>query len=161
MQKLVDLYIRNNAEELFTHQAYEKCKSTKLALHSVTNLLWRSLETWKMSFCAFLNLKGAFNNTSYQTYLARNWKYSNNIIYGIHQTRRQLRRGNIKRHYKKKSFISLWAVLEIYCNLTVGSWTHRSWEPLKSRHPKLGAYKVLLSAQNHIMKDQKTSTIPM
>lgn len=68
MEKVVNLYVRETflrATPLHTKQhAYQKGKSTETALLELTDRLERALEDKEIALCAFLDIEGAFDNTS-------------------------------------------------------------------------------------------------
>lgn len=69
MEKLVDIHIRDKIASTYPiHQAqyaYQKGKSTELALHHLVQGLENTLRAKEFSLGAFLDIQGAFDNTGY------------------------------------------------------------------------------------------------
>ncbi|KAI5754342.1 hypothetical protein M8J77_007902 [Diaphorina citri] len=71
MEKVLDLYIRSALElraPLHRYQfAYQKGKSTTTALHSLVQRLEKTLVDKEIALVAFIDIEGAFDNTSYDS----------------------------------------------------------------------------------------------
>ena len=69
MEKITDNYIRKellaNSPLHKNQHAYQNGKSTETALHSLVTLIEKSLNFKETALCAFLDIEGAFDNTSY------------------------------------------------------------------------------------------------
>lgn len=69
MEKVADSYIRNeflkNSPLHKDQHAYQPGKSTETALHGIVTLIEKSLRYQETALCAFLDIEGAFDNTSY------------------------------------------------------------------------------------------------
>ena len=70
MEKVLDLHIRSELEikaPLHSHQfAYQKGKSTTTALHSLVTKLEKTLADKEVALTTFIDIEGAFDNTSYE-----------------------------------------------------------------------------------------------
>ena len=71
MEKALDQYLRN---EVLVHaplhknqHAYQKAKSTITALHRLVSSIERAHEAKEIALCAFIDIEGAFDNTSYDS----------------------------------------------------------------------------------------------
>lgn len=71
MEKLVDLHIRSGTlidSPLHSYQfAYQAGKSTETALHHLVKKIERTYVAKEIAICAFLDVEGAFDNTSYDS----------------------------------------------------------------------------------------------
>lgn len=71
LEKLIDDYVRNIcliSYPLHVNQhAYQKGKSTDTALHQAVSRIEKSLNYKEMTFCASLDIQGAFDNTSIES----------------------------------------------------------------------------------------------
>ena len=74
MEKVVGLHMR---EEVLKHRplhpcqhAYREGRSTESALYALTRKIERTLEQGEVAMCAFLDIEGAFDNTSHTAILA-------------------------------------------------------------------------------------------
>ena len=71
MEKIIDNHIRGGAlkkEPLHRKQfAYQAGKSTETALHSLVHVIEKTLAVKEVALCAFLDIEGAFDNTSFLT----------------------------------------------------------------------------------------------
>ena len=69
MEKITDNYIRSEfLKELPLHKhqyAYQQGKSTETALHCLVTKIEKSLKYKETAVCAFLDIEGAFDNTSF------------------------------------------------------------------------------------------------
>ncbi|XP_065363259.1 uncharacterized protein LOC135956640 [Calliphora vicina] len=69
MEKLLDSYIRDSyllMNPIHRFQfAYQPGKSTVTAIHQVTTLIEKAIDANYISLCAFIDIQGAFDNTSY------------------------------------------------------------------------------------------------
>ena len=70
MEKIVDQYIReNNLANFPLHRlqfAYQQGKSTETAIHSLVTVIEKAIESKQIALCAFIDISGAFDNTSYE-----------------------------------------------------------------------------------------------
>jgi ribonuclease HI len=71
MEKVLDQYLR---DEVLSHaplhknqHAYQKAKSTITALHRLVSSIERAHEAKEIALCAFMDIEGAFDNTSYDS----------------------------------------------------------------------------------------------
>jgi hypothetical protein len=71
MEKLVERHIRNDSlREYPLHRnqhAYQTGKSTETALHNVVTRVENAIEHRDIALCAFLDIEGAFDRTSFAT----------------------------------------------------------------------------------------------
>lgn len=71
MEKIIDLYVRNellSKKPLHRFQfAYQKGKSTITAVHKLTSMIEKALESKGTALCSFMDIEGAFDNASYQS----------------------------------------------------------------------------------------------
>lgn len=71
MQKVLDQYLKNEVlieAPLHKNQhAYQKAKLTTTALHTLVHSLERTLEAKEVALCAFMDIEGAFDNTSLES----------------------------------------------------------------------------------------------
>ena len=71
IERLVDNYIRDNCltiSPLHARQhSYQKGKSTETALHEVVGRIEKAMSTNEVCLAAFLDVQGAFDNTTYET----------------------------------------------------------------------------------------------
>ena len=71
MEKILDEYIRSQTisrSPLHPKQfAYQPAKSTTHALHSLVRDIEKTLVTKEVTLCAFLDIDGAFDNTSHES----------------------------------------------------------------------------------------------
>lgn len=69
MERLLDLHIRETIQNtLPLHNlqfAYQKGKSTELAVHHLVSRIENSLQNKEISLCAFMDIQGAFDNTGF------------------------------------------------------------------------------------------------
>lgn len=69
MEKVIDNYLRTVVLERMplhpSQHAYRAGRSTDTALYQLTNEIQKSLEVKEITICAFLDIEGAFDNTSH------------------------------------------------------------------------------------------------
>ena len=69
MEKVVDNYLRHNVLKDFPlhidQHAYRAGRSTETALYQLTRKIGKSIEEKEICICAFLDIEGAFDNTSF------------------------------------------------------------------------------------------------
>jgi hypothetical protein len=71
MERLVDRYLRDEALAIVplhpNHHAYQAGKSVETAFHPLVVRVEKALDQQEIALGAFLDIGGAFNNTSYET----------------------------------------------------------------------------------------------
>ena len=69
MEKIMDVHIRGKLEKTFPlHEmqfAFQKGKSTEMALHAITDIIEHTFENQEITLGAFLDIEGAFDNTGF------------------------------------------------------------------------------------------------
>ena len=67
MEKIINIHVRGQlSEPLHAKQfAYQSGKSTEDALHDLVGKIEKTIEFKEVALCAFLDIEGAFDNTSY------------------------------------------------------------------------------------------------
>jgi ribonuclease HI len=84
IEKLVDRYIRENvlvSNPLHKYQyAYQPGKSTEAALHSLVSKLEKTLDHREVALTVFLDIEGAFDNTSFDTII------NSASTHGVHES---------------------------------------------------------------------------
>ena len=69
MERILDLHIRCETLMLsplhYQQHAYQKGKSTETALSCIVNTVEKAISNKEIALCAFLDIEGAFDNTSF------------------------------------------------------------------------------------------------